>query len=249
MRGLLINMGLTKEQYKELSNKVDETITPLKKENIKQLRELVKLFIGISAAIVGFTIPVFGDSSLVQNSTLLIGGLFMFLIIVAYGLHYLKNILQLENNDLATLEKFYKEALEIGMLGTNEEFSIKMNEINSYHEKIKKEDQRYVFDILIYTFFIGLILVILSMTDLTQLFVWLGLGILSLILLVVYFRKRNAVWGGLTIGVIVGLVIATVFLFKGNGFDWFTIGKSAIVGTLLGFLAELIGEFSRRLKK
>ncbi|MBT9169204.1 MAG: hypothetical protein DDT19_02558 [Syntrophomonadaceae bacterium] len=44
--------------------------------------------------------------------------------------------------------------------------------------------------------------------------IWTILGVATVILLAVYWGNRNAVWGGFTMGIIVGLVIA---LF--SGFD------------------------------
>lgn len=74
--------------------------------------------------------------------------------------------------------------------------------------------------------------------------IWTALGIIIIILLVIYWRKRSAVWGGLTIGIILGLIIAIFYLFKGRGFSWSVIGKGAVLGTMIGFIAELLGEIS-----
>jgi len=75
--------------------------------------------------------------------------------------------------------------------------------------------------------------------------IWLILGIVSIILLALYFRRgRNALWGGLTAGAIIGFIIA---LF--SGFNWYIVGKGAILGTIVGFVAELLGILSDYLKK
>lgn len=73
---------------------------------------------------------------------------------------------------------------------------------------------------------------------------WTILGILAVVLLIYYWNSRNAVWGGFTFGIIIGLVL---FIFKGNFV--IVVGKSAVVGTLLGFLAELLGMLSDYLKR
>jgi membrane protein implicated in regulation of membrane protease activity len=73
--------------------------------------------------------------------------------------------------------------------------------------------------------------------------IWTILGVVSLILLALYWNRRNAVWGGLTIGIIVGLVIA---LF--SNFDWWIVGKSAVSGTIIGFGAELLGKMSDKMR-
>lgn len=79
--------------------------------------------------------------------------------------------------------------------------------------------------------------------------IWIILGIVSFILLIIYWRSRNAVWGGLTIGIILGLIIAIFNVFGGHGFRWSIIGKGAILGTMIGFCAELLGKFSDFIRK
>jgi len=77
---------------------------------------------------------------------------------------------------------------------------------------------------------------------------WPILVIITIILLIVFWRTRNAIRGGLMLGIIVGFVISTFYLFKGNGFNWFTIAKGAIIGAPLGFIAELLGKVSDFIK-
>ena len=79
--------------------------------------------------------------------------------------------------------------------------------------------------------------------------IWIILGIITVIMLLGFWRKRNAAWGGLTLGVIIGAIIVALLFFKGNGFSWHTIGKGAIVGALLGFGAEMLGKISDRIKR
>ena len=74
--------------------------------------------------------------------------------------------------------------------------------------------------------------------------IWIILGIVSIILLIVFWRSKNAVWGGLAIGIIVGLIIALIYLFKGDGFIWLILVKGGIIGTLAGMAAELLGVVS-----
>lgn len=77
---------------------------------------------------------------------------------------------------------------------------------------------------------------------------WPIFGIITIILLIVFWQKRSAVWGGFTVGVFVGLAIAIFFAFKGNGFDWHIIWKGGVAGTMLGFIAELLGKISDKIK-
>ena len=86
----------------------------------------------------------------------------------------------------------------------------------------------------------------------TNINTWTILGTIAIILLVIFWRKRNAVWGGLTIGTAIGFIVAIVYLFKGSGFSWSIIGKGAVSGTMAGFVAELlgmIGDFIRKKKQ
>ena len=48
---------------------------------------------------------------------------------------------------------------------------------------------------------------------------WLVLGIIALIGLVVFFRKREA-WGGLILGVFIGFAIAFINMAKGGSFNY-----------------------------
>lgn len=72
--------------------------------------------------------------------------------------------------------------------------------------------------------------------------IWNILDVISVVLLIVFW-KRGAVWGGLTLGLIVGLVIS---LFTGN---WGILKVAGILGIMVGFVAELLGKLSERLKK
>ncbi|MHB1330588.1 MAG: hypothetical protein ACYCY6_01295 [Minisyncoccota bacterium] len=72
--------------------------------------------------------------------------------------------------------------------------------------------------------------------------IWNILWVISLVLLAIFWRK-GAVWGGLTLGLIFGVVIS---LLNGN---WGIVKEAGIIGILIGFAAELLGKLSDRLKK
>ncbi|MFC1789495.1 hypothetical protein ACFLYY_00785 [Patescibacteria group bacterium] len=71
--------------------------------------------------------------------------------------------------------------------------------------------------------------------------IWTILGVISVILLIIFWRSRNAVWGGFTIGAVIGLVVA---LF--SGFAWYIVLRGAIIGILLGFGLELLKKVQRK---
>ncbi len=78
---------------------------------------------------------------------------------------------------------------------------------------------------------------------------WIILGIIAAILLIVFWGRRNAIWGGLTLGIIIGLIVAVFSVFKGSGFDGYIVGKGAILGTIIGFIAQSLGRVSDLIKK
>jgi len=78
----------------------------------------------------------------------------------------------------------------------------------------------------------------------TSIYIWTIFAVISIILLIIYWGKKNAVWGGLSIGIVVGLIITIVYFLKDNDFSWVVIGKSALLGTMIGFVAELLGMVS-----
>jgi hypothetical protein len=60
-----------------------------------------------------------------------------------------------------------------------------------------------------------------------------------------FFRGRNAVWGGATLGAIIGVVVA---IFQ-PGFEWATVGHGAVIGSFVGLIAELLGAIGDRMKR
>ena len=68
---------------------------------------------------------------------------------------------------------------------------------------------------------------------------WTLLAIIAFISLLVFSlqARRNAVWGGVTIGFFAGIIIA---IFR-SGFDWSIVYKAIVVCILIGSAAELLG--------
>lgn len=79
--------------------------------------------------------------------------------------------------------------------------------------------------------------------------IWKVLGIISIPLLIIYWRVKGAVWGGLTIGLFIGFIVAIFLYFQGTGFSWYIIGKGAILGIMVGFIAELLPKIAKRILK
>ena len=49
-------------------------------------------------------------------------------------------------------------------------------------------------------------------------------------------------------GIIIGLLIALFYFIKESGFVWTIIGKGAVIGSVAGFVAELLGKISDKKK-
>jgi len=79
--------------------------------------------------------------------------------------------------------------------------------------------------------------------------IWTILGVIAIILLIIFWKKRSAVWGGLTVGIVIGVIIAVVYLIRGSGFNWSVVGKGAVLGVIAGSAAELLGMISSFIKK
>jgi hypothetical protein len=66
--------------------------------------------------------------------------------------------------------------------------------------------------------------------------IWWILLIVSAIALLAHWGSRNAVWGTVTLGTIIGVVVA---IYK-PGFDWWVVGKAFVFATLIGVVIEWI---------
>ena len=71
---------------------------------------------------------------------------------------------------------------------------------------------------------------------------WPIFAALSIVLLLLYWKNKNLVWGGMILGIILGITLTVVSLRNDTEFDLFLIGKFAIYGTFTGFAFELIGK-------
>jgi len=79
---------------------------------------------------------------------------------------------------------------------------------------------------------------------------WIILTSIAILSLVMSFKgRRNAVWGGLTIGTLLGLAAALACMFFYEGFHWGILGKCMVVFVLIGLGTELRGKIANRAKK
>lgn len=68
-------------------------------------------------------------------------------------------------------------------------------------------------------------------------------SLIAVALLIIHWGDRNAVWGGATLGIIVGLILALV---QGN---WAVLALSFSIGTFVGTIFEWIGRLSYKLRR
>jgi fucose permease len=66
------------------------------------------------------------------------------------------------------------------------------------------------------------------------------MAIIAGVLLILHWKGPNAVWGGATLGVIVGIIVA---LIKS---DWSMLALIFAIGTFIGTLFEWIGRLAKR---
>ncbi len=170
-------------QDDKLREHVNSSYIQAQMENLKGIRGLIINFITISAGIIGFTIPVIGKTDLVRSSTILIGGLSIFLVVILYGLYYLQNILGSENQVLAQQIKRFNGYIDKVNKARNKYFmnssEATMKIWNDAQKEVtddierelsnKKEKKDYALDILYWGFFLALIMLVLSLTEIESL--------------------------------------------------------------------------------
>jgi len=72
--------------------------------------------------------------------------------------------------------------------------------------------------------------------------IWWVIAIAAAAILWKYRREGpNAVWGTATLGLLVGLTVASYQ----PGFDWRTIGKAVAIGAIIGLVLELLPRLTR----
>jgi hypothetical protein len=75
---------------------------------------------------------------------------------------------------------------------------------------------------------------------------WWVISAVGIAALKLFFsRGRNAVWGGATLGALVGL--ALVLIRPGHDLD--VVGRGIVIGAAAGLIAEFLGLIGDRLKR
>ncbi len=69
--------------------------------------------------------------------------------------------------------------------------------------------------------------------------IWKILAITALIILVFFGRRKSYTLFGLFLGIVAGLIIALIYVFKGFPFSWSIIQKDAVTGILIGAVLDL----------
>jgi len=64
--------------------------------------------------------------------------------------------------------------------------------------------------------------------------IWDILLAIAVVVLLIFWRRRSAVWGAATFAMIIGFSIS---IFQ-PGFDWWIVGKAVIIGTFIGLVLE-----------
>lgn len=70
-------------------------------------------------------------------------------------------------------------------------------------------------------------------------------AILALVALIIYWRGPNAVWGGATLGVLIG---GSMMIFSKNG-GWYNVEWAFAIGVAAGLAADLLGKLSDKMRK
>lgn len=76
---------------------------------------------------------------------------------------------------------------------------------------------------------------------------WDILGIIAILTLIVsFFIGKNAIWGALTLAILICVVTIIVNLIQGLILNWSLYRKIGTVVILIGALFELVGRFAKR---
>lgn len=71
---------------------------------------------------------------------------------------------------------------------------------------------------------------------------WIILTVFALIGFLTHSRGPNAVWGTATISIPIGIVIALIQ----PEWDWLIVGKTVVVGAVIGLILEAMGKLALR---
>lgn len=80
--------------------------------------------------------------------------------------------------------------------------------------------------------------------------IWSTLGIIAIIILIItFFIGKNSVWGTLTFGIVIALIVGIINIIRGTGFGWELSKKILIISILAGAFFEVLGRLTNVFKK
>ena len=77
-----------------------------------------------------------------------------------------------------------------------------------------------------------------------ELNIWNILTAIAILSLFIEFRmgRKTAAWGGLIVGVLIGMVWVMIFSFIGEGWQWRFLLHGIVIGALLGVIVQILAK-------
>ena len=80
--------------------------------------------------------------------------------------------------------------------------------------------------------------------------IWDLFGFVAFIFLIIFFYvENNSVWAAFTLGIVVALIVAVIYLIKDGSWPWPLFKKIITIITLCGVLFELLGRMRNAIRK
>ena len=76
--------------------------------------------------------------------------------------------------------------------------------------------------------------------------IWNAVYLFAALLLVVFWRSKNSVWGTFTLGIVAGIITACILYFFYGSFAWIIGARIACIAAILGGLLETAFLFIRK---
>lgn len=162
----------------KLRNEINESFMTAIKRNIGQMKNLIVQMVLVSVAIIGFSIPIFNTDNLIKDHRLMVGAIVLLSVVVLYGFYYLTRQLSEEKRSLVDRFNTYSHYLDELVIARNK-FVQDLSEEGFKKYKIKQEDvlnklqnqpmelqqEDHGLTLLYWSFFLALVLIVISFTD------------------------------------------------------------------------------------